>query len=83
VNQQSRQNLGPRLYSEGDLGNRESKREMLRSAIGGTARFEREEDWMPDTAELRRVLEGNPRILRIAGMDFWRVEIDWLPACML
>jgi integrase len=28
---------GQRLYSKGDLGNRESKREMLRSAIGGTA----------------------------------------------
>jgi hypothetical protein len=34
-----------------------------------------EEDWMPDTAEFLCVLEGNPRILRIAGMDFWRVEI--------
>src|SRR5260221_7765822 len=42
VNQQSRQNLGPRLYSKGDLGNRESKREILRSAIGGTARFEKD-----------------------------------------
>src|SRR5260370_13935402 len=35
-------NLGPRLYSKGDLGNRESKREMLWSAIGGTARFEKD-----------------------------------------
>ena len=38
----NRQNLGPRLYSKGDLGNRESKREMLWSAIGGTARFEKD-----------------------------------------
>jgi hypothetical protein len=42
VNQQSRKNLGPRLYSKGDLGNRESKREKLWSAIGGTARFEKD-----------------------------------------
>jgi len=41
VDQQSRKNLGPWLYSKGDLGNRESKREMLRSGIGGTARFEK------------------------------------------
>jgi hypothetical protein len=31
---------------------------------------------MPDTAEFLCVFEGKPRILRIAGMDFWRVEVD-------
>ncbi len=31
---------------------------------------------MPDTAGFLRILEGHPRILRIAGMDFWRVEMD-------
>jgi hypothetical protein len=35
-----------------------------------------DEEWMPDTAEFLRVFEGKARILRIAGMDFWRVEID-------
>ena len=35
-----------------------------------------DEDWMPDTAEFRCLFEGTPRILRVAGMDFWRVEID-------
>jgi D-alanyl-D-alanine carboxypeptidase len=35
-----------------------------------------DEEWMPDTAEFRCVFEGKPRILRIAGMDFWRVEVD-------
>ncbi|HXN27770.1 MAG TPA: hypothetical protein VN902_11650, partial [Candidatus Acidoferrales bacterium] len=40
VYQQSRQNLGTRLYTQGHLGNRESKREKLWSTIGGTARFE-------------------------------------------
>jgi integrase len=42
VYQQSRQNLGTRLYTQGHLGNRESKREKLWSAIGGTARFEKD-----------------------------------------
>jgi D-alanyl-D-alanine carboxypeptidase len=35
-----------------------------------------DEEWMPDTAEFLRVFEGKPRILRMAGMDFWRIEID-------
>jgi integrase len=34
--------LGSRLYTQGHLGNRESKREKLWSAIGGTARFEKD-----------------------------------------
>ena len=42
VYQQSRQNWATRLYSQGDLGNRESKREKLWSAIGGAARFEKD-----------------------------------------
>jgi CubicO group peptidase (beta-lactamase class C family) len=44
--------------------------------IGGSLFRLGEEEWMPDTAEFLRVFEGKPRILRIAGMDFWRVEID-------
>jgi hypothetical protein len=35
-----------------------------------------EEDWIPDTAEFLRLFEGRARILRLAGTDFWRVEID-------
>jgi len=42
VYQQSRQNLGTRLYTQGHLGTRESKREKLWSDIGGTTRFERD-----------------------------------------
>ena len=42
VYQQSRQNLGTRLYTQSHLGNRENKREKLWSAIGGTARFEKD-----------------------------------------
>jgi CubicO group peptidase (beta-lactamase class C family) len=35
-----------------------------------------DEDWVPDTAEFLCFFEGKPRIVRIAGMDFWRVAID-------
>jgi hypothetical protein len=34
--------MGTRLYTQGHLGNRDSKREKLWSAIGGTARFEKD-----------------------------------------
>jgi D-alanyl-D-alanine carboxypeptidase len=44
--------------------------------IGGSLFRMGDEEWMPDTAEFLCVFEGKPRILRIAGMDFWRVEID-------
>lgn len=35
-----------------------------------------DEEWVPDRAEFLRIFEGKPRILRIAGLDFWRVEVD-------
>ena len=35
-----------------------------------------DEEWMPDTAEFLCVFEGKPRILRVTGMDFARIEID-------
>lgn len=44
--------------------------------VGGSLFRLSEEEWMPDTAEFLRVFEGKARILRTAGMDFWRVEID-------
>lgn len=44
--------------------------------IGGSLFRLGDEEWMPDTAEFLRVFEGKARILRIAGMDFWRLEID-------
>lgn len=44
--------------------------------IGGSLFRLGDEEWMPDTAEFLRVFEGKARILRIGGMDFWRVEID-------
>jgi len=44
--------------------------------IGGSLFRLGDEEWVPDTAEFLHVFEGKARILRIAGMDFWRVEID-------
>jgi hypothetical protein len=44
--------------------------------IGGSLFRLDDEEWMPDTAEFLCVFEGKARILRITGMDFWRVEID-------
>lgn len=44
--------------------------------IGGALFRLGDEEWMPDTAEFLCVFEGKARIVRIAGMDFWRVEID-------
>jgi D-alanyl-D-alanine carboxypeptidase len=44
--------------------------------IGGSLFRLGDEEWMPDTAEFLCVFEGKPRILRVAGMDFWRIEID-------
>jgi D-alanyl-D-alanine carboxypeptidase len=41
----------------------------------GAFLFRLGDDWMPDTAEFLRIFEGKPRILRIAGMDFSRIEI--------
>jgi D-alanyl-D-alanine carboxypeptidase len=43
--------------------------------IGGALFRLGDEQWMPDTAEFLCVFEGKARIVRIAGMDFWRVEI--------
>jgi D-alanyl-D-alanine carboxypeptidase len=44
--------------------------------IGGSLFRLGDEEWMPDTAEFLCVFEGKARIVRIAGMDFWRVQIN-------
>ena len=44
--------------------------------IGGSLFRLGDEEWMPDTAEFLSVFEGKARIVRIAGMDFWRVQVD-------
>lgn len=44
--------------------------------IGGKLFRLGDEEWLPDTVEFLCFFEGKPRIVRIAGMDFWRVEIE-------
>ena len=44
--------------------------------LGGSLFRLGDQDWMPDTAEFLCSFEGKPRNLRIAGLDFWRIEID-------
>jgi|HubBroStandDraft_1064217.scaffolds.fasta_scaffold04447_3 D-alanyl-D-alanine carboxypeptidase len=44
--------------------------------IGGSLFRLGDEEWTPDTAEFLCLFEGKARILRIAGTDFWRVEVD-------
>jgi D-alanyl-D-alanine carboxypeptidase len=44
--------------------------------IGGALFRAGDEPWMPDTAEFLHVFEGKARLLRLGGMDFWRVEVD-------
>ncbi len=44
--------------------------------IGGALFRLGDEEWMPDTAEFLSVFEGKARIVRVAGMDFWRVDVD-------
>lgn len=48
----------------------------LLSRIGGALFRAGDESWMPDTAEFLHVFEGKARLLRFAGMDFARVEVD-------
>ena len=44
--------------------------------IGGALFRLGDEDWMPDTAEFLCLFEGKARILRLAGLDYWRVDVD-------
>jgi D-alanyl-D-alanine carboxypeptidase len=42
----------------------------------GHAIFRVGEAWSPITAEFLIPFEGRPRLLRMGGMDFWRIEVD-------
>jgi CubicO group peptidase (beta-lactamase class C family) len=34
-----------------------------------------EEDWLPETVEFQHLFEGKARVMRIAGLDLWRVDV--------
>lgn len=44
--------------------------------LGGALFRAGDEDWSPETAEFLQMFEGKARILRFAGTDFVRVEVD-------
>jgi CubicO group peptidase (beta-lactamase class C family) len=44
--------------------------------LGGALFRLGEEAWSPLTAEFLHVFEGRPRLMRLAGMEYWRVEVD-------
>jgi D-alanyl-D-alanine carboxypeptidase len=35
-----------------------------------------DEPWSPDTAEFHHIVEGQARLLKLSGIDFWRIEVD-------
>jgi len=35
-----------------------------------------EDPWTPDTAAFHYIVEGKARLLKLSGLDFWRVEVD-------
>jgi CubicO group peptidase (beta-lactamase class C family) len=44
--------------------------------IGGAVFRPGGEPWTPETAEFLRIFEGKAQLVKFAGMDFWRVEVD-------
>jgi hypothetical protein len=44
--------------------------------VGGSLFRVGEEGWSPLTAEFLHAFQGKTRLLRLAGMDYWRVEVD-------
>ena len=34
-----------------------------------------EEDWLPETVEFQHLFQGKARVMRIAGLDLWRVDV--------
>jgi len=44
--------------------------------IGGNLFRPGDESWTPETAEFLHIFDGKAKLLKLAGMDFWRVEVD-------
>jgi D-alanyl-D-alanine carboxypeptidase len=44
--------------------------------IGGALFRMGDEAWSPMTAEFLHIFEGKPRLMRLGGADYWRVEVD-------
>lgn len=35
-----------------------------------------DEPWAPDTAEFHHIAEGKARLMKLSGIDYWRIEVD-------
>jgi D-alanyl-D-alanine carboxypeptidase len=35
-----------------------------------------EEPWSPDTVEFHHIVESKARLMKLSGIDFWRIEVD-------
>ena len=46
------------------------------AALGGSLFRAGDDDWSPETAEFLHMFEGKARLLRFAGADYVRVEVD-------
>lgn len=46
------------------------------TAIGNGLFRTGEEPWSPDTAEFHHIVEGKARLMKLSGIDYWRVEVD-------
>jgi D-alanyl-D-alanine carboxypeptidase len=44
--------------------------------IGGGLFRTGDEPWSPDTAEFHHIVEGKARLMKLSGIDFWRIEVD-------
>jgi len=44
--------------------------------VGGALFRAGDESWNPDTAEFLHIFQGKARLLRLAGADFLRIEVD-------
>jgi len=45
------------------------------TAIGGGLFRAGEEPWNPDTAEFHFIVDGKAQLVKVSGLDFWRVEV--------
>ena len=43
--------------------------------IGGGLFRAGDEPWTPDTVEFHHIVEGKARLMKVSGLDFWRIEV--------
>jgi len=46
------------------------------TAIGGSLFRVGDEEWSPETVEFLHIFEGKARLLKLGGMDLWRIDVN-------